>query len=131
MKRLGSLLIAVGALFTAFVLGPIVLIESGTLPPITSSYILMMVVPAAIAAAVLLYQRSRGVDLASIGVALLIGVVMGTIPFWGPDLDPGMKMPLQWSGTILGHYVAGLSVVLGGIVQWGALRSGRSEPLPG
>ncbi len=128
---MGSLLILIGALLTAFVLGPIVFIESGTLPPITSSYILMMVVPAAIAAAVLLYQRSRGLDLASIGVALLVGVVMGTIPFWGPSFDPGMKMPLEWIGTILGHYVAGASVVLGGLLQLGALRSRGSQPLPG
>jgi len=41
-----------------------------------------------------------------------------------------MKMPLGWIGTILGHYVAGAIVLLGGVLQVGALRSRPSEPLP-
>ena len=131
MKRWSSLLIALGAALTAFVLAPVLLIESGSLPDVNSSYILMMVVPAAMAVAVLLYQRSRGMDLASTGLVVVIGVVMATIPFWGPDLDPGMKMPLDWIGTILGHYVAGASVVLGGLLQLGSPRSRRSGLLPG
>ena len=131
MKRWGTLLIAFGALLTAFVLAPVRLIESGILLTVTSSYVLMMWVPATLAVVPLLYQRSRGLDLASVAVALLAGVVIGTIPFWGPNLDPGMKMPLDWIGTILGHYVAGAIVLLGALFQLSALMSGRSEPLPG
>jgi hypothetical protein len=130
MKRWGSLLIALGALLTAFVLVPVRLIQFGNLPPITSSYVLMMWVPAALAVAALVYQRSRGLDLASVAVALFAGVVIGTIPLWGPNLDPGMKMPLDWIGTILAHYVAGAIVLLGGVLQL-PRSSGRSEPLPG
>jgi len=40
-------------------------------------------------------------------------------------------MRLDWIGTILAHYVAGASVLLGGVLQLRALMSGRSEPLPG
>jgi hypothetical protein len=107
------------------------LIEAGRLPTLTSSYILMMWVPAALAVVPLFYQRSRGLDLPSIVVVLLAGVVISTIPFWGPNLDPGMKMRLDWIGTILAHYVAGAIVLLGGVLQLRALRSGRSEPLLG
>ena len=89
----------------------------------------MMLVPAALAVVLLVYQRSRGLDLASVVVALLVGVVISTIPFWGPNLDPGMKMPLGWIGTILGPYVAGAIVLLGGVLQIGA-QSRPSEPLP-
>lgn len=131
MKRWGSLLIAFGALLTAFGVTPVRLIEGKGLAAITSSYLLMMALPAALAIAVLLYQRSRGLDLASTGLVLVIGVVMGTIPFWGPDYDPGMKMKLDWIGTIVGHYLAGASVVLGGLLQLGSLRSRRSGLLPG
>ena len=131
VKRSGTLLIALGALLTAVVLAPVRLIESGTLPTVTSSYVLMMLVPAALAVVLLGYQRSRGLDLASVAAALLVGIVISTIPFWGPNLDPGMKMPLDWIGTILGHYVAGAIVLVGGALQLGALRSRRSEPLPG
>jgi len=130
VKRWGTLLIALGALLTAFVLVPVLLIESGELLTVTSSYVLMMLVPATLAVVLLVYQRSRGLDLASVAVALLVGVVISTIPFWGPNLDPGMKMPLGWIGTILGHYVAGAIVLLGGVLQVGALRSRPSEPLP-
>jgi hypothetical protein len=130
VKRWGTLLIALGALLTAFVLAPVRLIESGTLPTVTSSYVLMMLVPATLAVVLLVYGRSRGLDLASVAAALLVGIVISTIPFWGPNLDPGMKMPLGWIGTILGHYVAGAIVLLGGVLQLGALRSRSSEPLP-
>ena len=131
VKRSGTLLIALGALLTAVVLAPVRLIESGTLPTVTSSYVLMMLVPAALAVVLLGYQRSRGLDLASAAAALLVGIVISTIPFWGPNLDPGMKMPLGWIGTILGHYVAGAIELVGGVLQLGALMSRRSEPLPG
>ena len=131
MKRWGTLLIALGALLTAVVLAPVRLIESGVLLTVTSSYVLMMWVPATLAVVPLVYQRSRGLDLASVAVALLAGVVISTIPFWGPNLDPGMKMPLGWIGTILAHYVAGAIVLLGGVLQLGALMSRPSEPLPG
>jgi hypothetical protein len=131
VKRWGSLLIALGALLTALVLVPVRLIESGSLLTVTSSYVLMMWVPAALAVIALVYQRARGLDLASVALALIAGVVVSTIPFWGPNLDPGMKMPLDWIGTILGHYVAGAIVLLGGVLQMRALMSGRSEPLPG
>ncbi len=130
VKPSGSLLITVGALLTAFGVTPVRLIEGKGLAPITSSYLLMMALPAALAIAVLLYQRSRGSDLASILVALLIGVVMGTIPFWGPEFDPGMKMKLDWLGTILGHYVAGASVVLGGLLQLLQLGGRTARSLP-
>ena len=131
VERWGSVLIALGALLTAFVLGPVKLIEVGSLPMLTSSYILMMWVPAALAVVPLFYQRSRGLDLPRVVVVLLAGVVISTIPFWGPNLDPGMKMRLDWIGTILAHYVAGTIVLLGGVLQLGALVSGRSEPLLG
>ena len=131
MKRWGTPLIALGALLTAFVLAPVRLIESGTLLTVTSSYVLMMWVPATLAVVPLVYQRSRGLDLASVAAALLVGIVISTIPFWGPNLDPGMKMPLGWIGTILAHYVAGAIVLLGGALQLGALMSRPSEPLPG
>ncbi len=131
VKRSGTLLIALGALLTAFVLAPVRLIESGTLLTVTSSYVLMMWVPATIAVVPLVYQRSRGLDLASVAVVLLAGVVISTIPFWGPNLDPGMKMPLGWIGTILAHYAAGAIVLLGGALQLGAFMSRSSEPLPG
>lgn len=131
MKRWSSLLIALGAVLTAFGVTPVRLIEGKGLAAITSSYLLMMALPAVIAIAILFYQRSRGVDLASTGLVLVIGVVMGTIPFWGPDYDPGMKMKLDWIGTIVGHYLAGASVVLGGLLQLGAPRSRRSGLLPG
>lgn len=129
VKRWGGVLIALGALLTAFVLGPVRLIEAGSLPTFTSSYVLMMWVPAALAVVPLFYQRSRGLDLPSVVVVLLAGVVISTIPFWGPNLDPGMKMRLDWIGTILAHYVAGAIVLLGGVLQLRVLRSGRSEPL--
>ena len=131
VERWGSVLIALGALLTAFVLGPVKLIEVGSLPMLTSSYILMMWVPATLAVVPLFYQRSRGLDLPRVVVVLLAGVVISTIPFWGPNLDPGMKMRLDWIGTILAHYVAGTIVLLGGVLQLGALVSGRSEPLLG
>lgn len=131
VKRWGTLLIALGALLTALVLVPVRLIQFGSLPAVTSSYVLMMWVPATLAVVPLVYQRSRGLDLASVAVALLAGVVIGTIPFWGPNLDPGMKMPLDWIGTILAHYVAGAIVLLGGVLQLRTLMSGRAEPLPG
>ena len=131
MKRSGSLLIALGALITALVLVPVIFIESGTLLTLTSSYVLMMWVPATLAVGPLVYQRSRGLDLPSVAVALLAGVVISTIPFWGPNFDPGMKMKLDWIGTILGHYTAGAIVLLGGVLQLRALMSGRSAPLPG
>jgi hypothetical protein len=91
----------------------------------------MMWVPAALAVVPLFYQRSRGLDLPSVVLVLLAGVVISTIPFWGPNLDPAMKMRLDWIGTILAHYVAGASVLLGGVLQLRALVSGRSEPLLG
>jgi hypothetical protein len=131
VKRWGSVLIGLGALLTAFVLGPVKLIEAGSLPTLTSSYILMMWVPAALAIVPLFYQRSRGLDLPSVVVVLLAGVVISTIPFWGPNLDPGMKMRLNWIGTILAHYVAGAILLLGAVLQLRALVSGRSEPLLG
>ena len=131
MKRWSSLLIALGAVLTAFGVTPVRLIEGKGLAAITSSYLLMMALPAVIAIAILFYQRSRGVDLASTGLVLVIGVVMGTIPFWGPDYDPGMKMKLDWVGTIVGHYLAGASVVLGGLLQLSSLRSRRPGLLPG
>lgn len=84
MKRWGTLLIALGALLTAFVLVPVLLIESGKWLTVTSSYALMMLAPATLAIVPLVYQRSRGLDLASVAVALLVGVVISTIPFWGP-----------------------------------------------
>jgi len=131
MKRWSSALILLGAVLTVAGVAAVRLIEGKDLLPITSSYLLMMALPGALAVAVVLYQRSRGLDVVSIGIALLIGIVMATIPFWGPDLDPGMKMKLDWLGTILGHYVAGTSVVLGGVLQLGALRSRGSELVPG
>ena len=131
MKRWGTLLIALGALLTAVVLAPVKLIESGVLLTVTSSYVLMMLVPATLAVVLLVYQRSRGLDLASVAAALLVGIVSSTIPFWGPNLDPGMTMPLSWIGTILAHYVAGAIMLLGGVLQLGALMSRPSEPLPG
>ena len=131
VERWGSVLIALGALLTAFVLGPVMLIEAGSLPTLDSSYILMMWVPAGLAVVPLFYQRSRGLDLPGVVVVLLAGVVISTIPFWGPNLDPAMKMPLDWIGTILAHYVAGSMVLLGGVLQLRALVSGRSEPLLG
>ena len=66
-----------------------------------------------------------------VGHAADVGIVISTIPFWGPNLDPGMKMKLDWIGTILAHYVAGAIVLVGGVLQLGALMSRRSEPLPG
>lgn len=131
MRSPASLLISLGALLTAFGVAPVRFIEGKSVLDITSSYLLMMALPAVIAIAILFYQRSRGLDLASIGLVLVIGVVMATIPFWGPGLDPGMKMKLDWIGTILGHYVAGASVVLGGLLQLGSPRSRRSGLLPG
>lgn len=131
VKRWGSLLIAFGAVLTALVLVPVRLIESGTLLTLTSSYVLMMWVPATLAVGPLVYQRFRGLDLPSVAVTLLAGVVISTIPFWGPNLDPGMKMKLDWIGTILAHYTAGAIVLLGGVLHLRALMSGRSEPLPG
>ena len=131
VKRWSSVLIALGALLTAFVLGPVMLIEAGSLPTLDSSYILMMWVPAGLAVVPLFYQRSRGLDLPGVVVVLLAGVVISTIPFWGPNLDPSMKMRLDWIGTILAHYVAGSMVLLGGVLQLRALVSGRSEPLLG
>ena len=131
VKRWSSVLIALGALLTAFVLGPVMLIEAGSLPALDSHYILMMWVPAALAVVPLIYQRSRGLDLPSVVVVLLAGVVISTIPFWGPNLDPDMKMELDGINTILSHYVAGAIVLLGGVLQLRALMSGRSEPLLG
>ena len=131
MARPATLLIALGAVLTAFGLAPVRFIEGKSILVITSSYLLMMALPAAIAIAILFYQRSPGLDLASTGLVLVIGIVMATIPFWGPSFDPGMKMPLDWIGTVIGHYVAGASVVLGGLVQVGSARSRRSGLLPG
>lgn len=108
---------------TATVLAPIVYIESGSLMPITLSYFWMMIVPALAAVAVLLYQGRRGIDRASAIALFLIGIVIVTYPFWGPSLDEGMRMPLDWIGTILGHYVAGALVLLGSVLQLMAART--------
>src|SRR5438046_9152963 len=131
VERWGSVLIALGALLTAFVLGPVMLIEAGSLPALDSHYILMMWVPAALAVVPLFYQRSRGLDLPSVVVVLLAGVVISTIPFWGPNLDPDMKMRLDWIGTILSHYVACAGVSIDAVLEVRELMSVRSEPLLG
>lgn len=110
-------LIVVGAILTAVGIVPIRYVQQGTLPPLTSSYFLMMLVPAALAIVVAVYQLRRGIDRASAFAALGIGVVIGTIPFWGPSLDPGMRMPLEGLGTIVAHYLAGVLVAMGALLQ--------------
>ena len=110
---------------TAGVLGPIVYLESGELVPIDASYFWMMIAPALAAGAVLLYQLTRGIDRPSSIMTILIGIVVATYPFWGPSLDEGMRMPLDYIGTILGHYVPGALVVLAGALQ---LMRARTTP---
>jgi hypothetical protein len=110
---------------TAVILGPIVYIESRDLPPLDASYFWMMIAPALAAGAVLLYQVRRGIDQRSSVATVLIGIVIATYPLWGPSLDKGMAMPLDWIGTILAHYVAGALVVLAGVVQ--LMRAPRSS----
>jgi hypothetical protein len=117
VQRLTWTLVALGAIMTAAVLGPIVYIESGKLVPLDASYVWMMIVPALAAGAVLLYQLRRGIDRPSSIATILIGSVIATYPFWGPSLDESFRMPLDWVGTILGHYVAGALVVLAGALQ--------------
>jgi hypothetical protein len=58
---------------------------------------------------------------ASAVAAVLIGNVIATYPFWGPSLDEGMRMLLDWIGTILAHYVASAIVLLGSLLQLLAL----------
>lgn len=117
MPRLTWALMALGAIITAAILAPIVYIESGALVPIDAPYVLMMIVPALAVGAVLLYQRSRGVDRISSLVTIVVGIVIMTYPLWGPSLDVGFTMPLDWIGTILAHYVPGTLVVLAGLLQ--------------
>jgi hypothetical protein len=117
VRMLTWVLIALGAIMTATIVAPIVYIESGDLVPIDSSYFWMMIVPAIVAVAILLYQRQRGIDRPSSLAAICVGIVIATYPFWGPSLDAGMYMPLDWIGTILGHYVPGTLVVLAGFLQ--------------
>lgn len=117
MQRSTWALIALGAIMTAAVLAPVVYLESGDLPPLDASYFWMMIVPAIAAGMVLLYQLWRGTDRPSSVAAVLIGIMIATYPLWGPSLDEGMRMPLEWIGTILGHYVAGALVVLAGVLQ--------------
>lgn len=119
-------MIALGAVMTAAILAPIVYIESGSVVPISPSYFWMMIVPALAAGAALLYQAKRGIDRPSTITLVLLGIVIATYPFWGPSLDEGMRMPLEWIGTILGHYVAGALVVLGGVLQL----ISRTIPMP-
>lgn len=104
-------------MMTAAILAPVVYIESGELPPLDASYFWMMIVPALAAGTVLLYQLRRGIDRPSSIATILIGILIATYPLWGPSLDEGMRMPLDWIGTILGHYVAGALVVLAGLLQ--------------
>ena len=65
VKRWATALVVFGALLTSVGIAPFRYIESNRLPSITSSYILMMVVPAIVAVAPLLYQRARGLVPAS------------------------------------------------------------------
>ena len=117
VRRTTWALVALGAIMTAAILGPVVYVESRDLPPLNASYFWMMIVPALAAGTVLFYQVRRGVDRPSSIVTILIGIVIAGYPFWGPSFDSGMAMPLDWIGTILGHYVAGALVVLAGVVQ--------------
>ncbi len=117
MRRTTWALIGVGAIMTAAILGPVVYLESRDLPPLNAGYFWMMIVPALAAGTVLLYQLRRGIDRPSSIATILIGIVIATYPFWGPSLDKSMEMPLDWIGTILGHYVPGALVVLAGVLQ--------------
>lgn len=108
-------LMVIGAVMTAAIVPVVVLIERGRLPNFTMSYVWMMIVPAIAAAAVLMYERRRGVTRASTFALLAVGLVIATYPFWGHYLDKGMAMPLGWMGTILGHYVAG-AIFLAGVL---------------
>lgn len=108
---------ALGAIMTAAILGPVVYIESGELVPIDAAYVWMMIVPALAVGAVLLYQRSRGIDRASSIVTIALGIGIITYPLWGPSIDAGFIMALDWIGTILGHYVPGALVALAGVLQ--------------
>jgi len=108
---------ALGAIMTAAILAPIVYIESGALVPIDAPYVWMMIVPALAVGAVLLYQRRRGIDRFSSFATIVIGIAIVSYPFWGPSLDEGFIMPLDWIGTILSHYVPGALVVLAGVFQ--------------
>lgn len=127
VQRLTWAAMALGAIMTAAILAPIVYIESGELVPIDAPYFWMMIVPALAVGAVLLYQSRRGIDRFSTFVTILIGIVVATYPVWGPSLDEGMRMPFDWIGTILSHYVAGALVVLAGVVQ---LIRARTTPEP-
>ena len=127
MKSASWVLIALGAAMTATVLAPVRYIEAGRLPTLTSTYVWMMIVPALAAGAVLLYQWRRSIDRPSAIAAVLIGVVIATYPFWGHSFDEGMRMRLDWIGTILAHYVAGALVALAGVLQ---LLEPRTIPAP-
>jgi hypothetical protein len=120
---------ATGAIMTAAILAPVVYLESGELVPIDASYVWMMIVPALAVGAMLLYQRSRGADRVSSVATVAVGIVIMTYPLWGPSIDAGFIMPLDWIGTILGHYVAGALVALAGVLQLtGARTSPRTGP---
>lgn len=120
--RTSIFLIVLGAILTAVGIVPIRYVQQGTLPPLTSSYTLMMLVPAAFAIAVAAFQVRRGIDRASSLAALAIGAIIGTIPFWGPSFDPGMRMALDGLGTIVAHYLAGVVVVVGALLQFAGPR---------
>src|SRR5437660_10866089 len=88
MKRPGGVLIALGALLTAFVLGPVKLIEAGRLPALDSHYILLMWGPAGVPVVPLLCARCRGLGLPGVEGELLARVGIRTIPIWEPNLSP-------------------------------------------
>lgn len=115
--RASIALLIIGAVLTAVGLVPIYYVQEGVLLSVDSSYVLMMLVPAALAVVIAAYQVRRGVDRASALAALAIGAVIATIPFWGPSFDPGMRMPLDGVDTIVAHYAAGALVVIGALWQ--------------
>jgi hypothetical protein len=117
-----------GAIMTAAILGPVVYIESGELVPIDASYVWMMIVPAMAVGAMLLYQRWRGIDRPSSVVTILLGIGIITYPLWGPSIDAGFIMPLDWIGTILGHYVPGTLIALAAVLQLTSAPTPRTAP---
>ena len=117
MTRLTSTLVIAGALLTAFVVLPIEYAQTGSVSPITWSYVWMMFAPAVAALGAVAYQRTRGITPGSAVVVVLIGIVMCTYPFWGPSFDAGMQMALDGLDTILAHYLAGALVIVAGLLQ--------------
>jgi len=117
MRQLSFGLAFLGAILCAGALAPVLWIEKGRLPPLTTSYFWMMIMPAIAVAIVLAYQWNVRIDRGSSVALVAIGIATALYPLWGPTFLPDMVMRLDWIGTILSMYVPGALMVVAGLMQ--------------